>query len=348
MSARSFRAAVSRSVKFTLAQLLFYSGALSLLLSYRLRRSAIVLMYHRVLPADADSFSSQGIVVTPETFALHMGVLRRKLKPLAPRDFLDALHARRPLEPLSCLVTFDDGWFDNHRYALPVLRKENVPALIFVATDYIESAHCFWQERAARLLFAAWRAGAKAAPALAATKTPAITASDETQARRAIADVVSKTKRLPPAELTAWLDKLTSGLAALGVRPETNGDDRFMRWSEVADLAGSGVVTIGSHACSHRPLSRLDAATRERELAESRRLIEARIGRKVDTIAYPDGAHDDATVDGARAAGYQLAFTTIRGTVTPGTEPLRLRRVNLAEYGTSTTAEFLCRLAGLF
>lgn len=348
MSARSLRATLSRSVKFTIAQLLFYSGALALLLRWKLRRCAVVLMYHRVLPTDADSFSNPGIVVTPETFALHMRVLRRRLNPLEPRELADALRSRKALAPRSCLVTFDDGWFDNHRHALPVLRRENIPALIFVATDYIDSANCFWQERAARLLFAAWRAGPRAAPALAALKTPAIAASDETQARRAIAGIVSHHKRLPPDELAGWLDGLARELAALGIQSEGNGDDRFMRWSEVADLAGSGVVTIGSHACSHRPLSRLDAPTRQHELAESRRLIQARLGREVDTIAYPDGAHDDATVAATRAAGYQLAFTTVRGTVAPTSEPLRLRRVNLAEYGTGTTAEFLCRLAGLF
>jgi peptidoglycan/xylan/chitin deacetylase (PgdA/CDA1 family) len=348
MSARDVRTALSRTVKFTLAQLLFHTGALALVLHWKLRRSAIVLMYHRVLPPDADSFSNPGIVVTPETFALHMRVLRRKLNPLAPREFADTLRAGKDLAPRSCLVTFDDGWFDNHRYALPILRGENVPALIFVATDYIDSSNCFWQERAARLLFAAWRAGDRAAPALAAQKLPPIVAADEIHARRAIAEIVAQHKRLPPAGLATWLDDLARGLAALGIQPDGNGDDRFMRWSEVADLAGSGVVTIGSHACSHRPLSRLDAPSRLHELAESRRLIQARLGRNVDTIAYPDGAHDDATVDAARAAGYQLAFTTIRGTVARTSEPLRLRRVNLAEYGTGTTAEFLCRLAGLF
>lgn len=348
MSARHVRAALSRGVKFTIAQLLFYSGVLGLLVSWKLRRSAIVLMYHRVLPPGADSFSNPGIVVTPETFALHMRELRRRLRPLTPRELLDSLQAGGSPPPGSCLVTFDDGWFDNHRHALPILRNENVPALIFVTTDYIDSATCFWQERAARLLFEAWRAGARAAPALAASGIEDLSAPDETRARQRIATAVLQRKRLTPVELAVWLDELTRALGALGIHVSGNGDDRFMRWSEVADLANSGVVTIGSHACSHLPLSRLDAPTRQHELAESRRLIEARIGRGVDTIAYPDGAHDDATVEHARVAGYQLAFTTVHGTVPPDAEPLRLRRVNLAEYGTSTTGEFLCRLAGLF
>jgi peptidoglycan/xylan/chitin deacetylase (PgdA/CDA1 family) len=344
----NLRTAVSRGVKFTLAQLLYFSGALAILLSLKLRRSAIVLMYHRVLPPDADSFSNPGIVVTPQTFALHMRVLRRRLNPVEPREFLGAVQSRTLPASRTCLVTFDDGWFDNHRHALPILRRENVPALMFVATDYIDSTHCFWQERAARLLFAAWRAGAKAAPALASLGIADLTAPDEPRARALIAGVVTQHKTLPPAELASWLDELTRLLGALGIQTNDNGDDRFMSWSEVADLANSGVVTIGSHACSHRPLSRLDADARQRELAESRRQIEARIGRAVDTLAYPDGAHDDATVDGARTAGYRLAFTTIRGTVAPGDEPLRMRRVNVAEYGTRTPAEFLCRVAGIF
>ena len=52
-----------------LAFVLYYSGLLWLYAGIRLRDKATVLMYHRVLPADADSFSTDAIVVTPESFA---------------------------------------------------------------------------------------------------------------------------------------------------------------------------------------------------------------------------------------------------------------------------------------
>jgi peptidoglycan/xylan/chitin deacetylase (PgdA/CDA1 family) len=342
----SLRARISRLVKLTIAHGLHVTGLLDALIAWRLRRAGIVLMYHRVLPAGADSFSSPGIVVTPKTFALHMRVLREKLRALTAAEFGGAL-ASGTLPAKACLVTFDDGWFDNHEYALPILERERVPALMFVATDYIDSSTCFWQERVSRGLDAAWRAGERGSPALAANGVPPLAKLTEPDARRAIQTTIGDRKRLPLAQLEAWIESLFGALAAAGVTVESGGDDRFMSWTQVAALANSEVVTLGSHACSHRPLSKIDAATRRRELDESRRILKARLGREVRTIAYPDGGHDDATVDDTRAAGYELAFTTVRGTVSAGDAPLRLRRVNIAEYGTGTRAEFLCRIAGV-
>lgn len=121
-----------------------------------------------------------------------------------------------------------------------------------------------------------------------------------------------------------------------------------MTWSEVAELADSGVVTIGSHARSHVPLPTLETSALQHELVESRREIEARTGKPVESIAFPDGAHDQHTVEAARDAGYGLAFTTVNGRVQRGDDVLRLRRVNLHEGATRTEAGFLCRIAGIF
>lgn len=342
----SLRARVSRLVRLTIAHGLHVTGLLGALVRWRLRNAGVVLMYHRVLPAGADSFSSPAIVVTPETFAMHMRVLRRELRAQTAREFGGAL-AGRSLPSRSCLVTFDDGWFDNHQNALPILEREKVPALMFVATDYIDSDTCFWQERVSRRLHAAWRAGERATAALTANGVPTLAGLAEPEARRAIQEAVSAHKKLPIAALEAWIDTLFAALTAAGVTAGSGGDDYFMTWAQVDDLAKSAVVTLGSHACSHRPLNKIDSESRRRELEESRRILQSRLDREVRTIAYPDGGHDDATVEDTRAAGYELAFTTIRGVVRAGDAPLRLRRVNIAEYGTATRAEFLCRIAGL-
>ena len=121
------------------ASVLFHAGLLRRLAHRRLRNGAIVLMYHRVLPEDraAQSFSHPGIVVTPATFERQMALLKREFRPLSLQDFLGHMEARIPFPDGACLVTFDDGWIDNHDYALPILRRHGVPAVVFVATDYI-------------------------------------------------------------------------------------------------------------------------------------------------------------------------------------------------------------------
>jgi peptidoglycan/xylan/chitin deacetylase (PgdA/CDA1 family) len=62
----------------------------------------------------------------------------------------------------------------------------------------------------------------------------------------------------------------------------------LMRWSEVRQIAQAG-ITIGCHTVNHPRLPRLSEAEIEVELRVSRTEIEDRIGKTVDTFAYPYG-----------------------------------------------------------
>ena len=140
-------------LKRCIAYGLYYSGALWAYRRVVLRNRAIVLMYHRVLPAAADSFSASGIVVSPSVFTANMRFLRRHFTPLSADEFQSCLDRGR-FPTGACLVTFDDGWQDNEQHALPILQSIGVPAVLFVATGYIGTGNTFWQERMTRQLFA--------------------------------------------------------------------------------------------------------------------------------------------------------------------------------------------------
>jgi len=90
-------------------------------------------------------------------------------------------------------------------------------------------------------------------------------------------------------------------------------------WDGQRGGASSG-WSVASHACSHRALTFLPDAEVRRELAESRRTIEDRIGAPAATFAYPYGAVSPA-VERSAAEHYDAAFgtTLARATVTGGT-----------------------------
>ncbi len=62
----------------------------------------------------------------------------------------------------------------------------------------------------------------------------------------------------------------------------------LLSWSELESLARLG-FQIAAHGLTHAKLGRLDGPSLERELHDSRRLIEDRLGRHCRTLAYPDG-----------------------------------------------------------
>jgi peptidoglycan/xylan/chitin deacetylase (PgdA/CDA1 family) len=326
-----------------LAAALYYSGVLYLYAQVVTRDRVVVLMYHRVLPrerADA-SFSSPAIVVTPETFEMHMRTLARWFRPLSARDWL----AREPVGR-GALVTFDDGWYDNHAYALPILARTGVPMLLFAATNYIGSRECFWQETLASLLYASRgsRGNGEARAVLDELGARDLAALDGAAARHAALAAVARVKarKLDPEQL---IRRLREALPAAD--QARSSEDRFLTQQELDGLLKSGCITLGSHSMSHARLSLETDAVIEAELEGSRDVIQEWTGTPPRTLAYPNGDYDARVLRAARRAGYQIAFTTEAGDHVRGSDPLRIRRFNMHEAAVHTRALFLSRLLGV-
>jgi peptidoglycan/xylan/chitin deacetylase (PgdA/CDA1 family) len=336
----TLRAVLKRA---TLA-VLYYSGVMWLFAAARLRGRMVVLTYHRVLPADSqsDSHSSPAIIVRPQTFDRHMRFVRKYLRPLSLAQFIETLESPGPWPGRSCLVTFDDGWQDTLTHALPVLRRHGVPAVLFAAIDYIGSGKCFWQERLSAALHRCWAAGRP--HALATELQRQLGLPEGPLAKRAsIRTVIDALKRRPPAEIEEWTRRLEQACGTL----DAVGTDRFLSWPEVVELVRSGLVSMGSHAMSHRPLTRLPMDEVSRELSTSRACLKEKLGVDADAIAYPNGDTDDHVAALAAAAGFRVGFSTTRGLVERGSPYLQLRRVNIHEAASTTRPAFLARLIGL-
>jgi peptidoglycan/xylan/chitin deacetylase (PgdA/CDA1 family) len=97
--------------------------------------------------------------------------------------------------------------------------------------------------------------------------------------------------------------------------PREVADSELMTWADVRELSQYG-IQVGAHTVSHCMLSRLDARTQEKELAESKAALEAKTGQGVDAIAYPFGDRDHFTAETkeiARRVGFKLGFSMVPG-----------------------------------
>jgi peptidoglycan/xylan/chitin deacetylase (PgdA/CDA1 family) len=77
-------------------------------------------------------------------------------------------------------------------------------------------------------------------------------------------------------------------------------------WDEIYEMKEWG-VEFGSHTMNHRNLTKLRTDEIFYELSESKRLLEARIGR-IRCISYPFNRVNSQIVSLARRAGYQYGF----------------------------------------
>ncbi len=95
--------------------------------------------------------------------------------------------------------------------------------------------------------------------------------------------------------------------AAFFVNPALVGGAGRASWDELRALAGEG-FTIGSHGLDHALFDDLAPVELERQVTESKREIEERLGRKVDALSLPGGSGGDRARLAAHAAGYRLVL----------------------------------------
>jgi peptidoglycan/xylan/chitin deacetylase (PgdA/CDA1 family) len=88
------------------------------------------------------------------------------------------------------------------------------------------------------------------------------------------------------------------------------GSGEYMSVAQARSLQAAG-SEIGSHTVSHRNLNNLDPAARTKELADSKRALEARFG-SITSLAYPYGS-SNATVRAEAAKYYSSARSTDPG-----------------------------------
>lgn len=79
--------------------------------------------------------------VSPSEFEWQLQHLKQNFEMLSLSYFLQILDGTRTLIRDAVLLTFDDGVEDNYTNALPILQKYGVPAIIFLATDYVGRVH---------------------------------------------------------------------------------------------------------------------------------------------------------------------------------------------------------------
>lgn len=101
-------------------------------------------------------------------------------------------------------------------------------------------------------------------------------------------------------------------------------------WKMLMEMQGSGLISIQGHSCSHPADMRLlPAAEIDKELIDSKGLIEKHTGRPVIAFAYTEGHFDDALARAVARDGYKLAFTEDWGSAGASRNLLMVHRYSI-------------------
>ena len=278
------------------------------------RRDLRVLAYHRVRdPGDGFAFDRELVSASPEAFHGQMAHLRDRFHPVTCREVVAALDGGAALPRDAVLVTFDDGYDDNHAIAFPILRETGVPATFFVATGHIDSGLPYAYDWLAHLVLTS-RADRLRLPGLGFdAPLPALPA----ERRALVVELLDRLKYLDDAGQQAVIAELELDCR----RPRTAGhvDCQPMTWDQLREMQAGG-MEIGGHGVHHRMLAKLPGHALRAEVAECQARLTAELGKPAIAFSYPVGgpdAYDARVVDAVREQGFRIGFTYVSGASVP-------------------------------
>jgi len=271
------------------------TGGVRLYHHLRDREALTVIMLHRVLPKAmyAELEADPGYTTATELLERLVQFLRANYTIVGLPELLEARRGSRPLPPHPLLITFDDGWDDNVRFAAPILAGLGAPWTLFVAAGAVATGAPWWQET----LLQALRTGRAPYRDLWEMATVGAGADSEPCDNRELA-LLNAYGALKP-------ERRDDLLARVHVRK--SGPD-MASWDGLRSLLGAN-VSIGVHGFSHLPLTMIDDPGQD--LLQARELLRSNLGADaIVSMSFPHGRYDATVLAATRALGFELIFTS--------------------------------------
>jgi peptidoglycan/xylan/chitin deacetylase (PgdA/CDA1 family) len=307
-------------------RVLFHSGLLALARLARQRVRGVVLRYHALTEGrDEVLYAAPDICLPVDVFRLQMAFVRRAYRVVALDELVDALERGGRLPPRALVITFDDGYADNYRLGLPVLRTLGLPATVYVATGAVDGGAPFWVAAARALALRA--SGA----ILEVPGQPAIPLGP--RERRELA-AKTLTRALVPLRSDARATLLSEAATAAGLDLDRMLAGTMLTWTQIRELHAAG-WTIGAHTVTHANVALAAPEDAEADIVGSRDAVAAALGTGVDHFCYPNsgGQHryvSSGVIEILRRHHFRSATTSRPGALRPDADRFQLPRLGVS------------------
>ncbi len=259
-----------------------------------------VLMYHGIDKVQDTTYNQRFFSVA--NFEKQIIEFKKHFNILTYPDFVNRnFSATKP----NVLITFDDGYANNYRYALPVLDKHKVHAMYFITGVNTLVNKVLWAD----------------AMDIVSRHTPAKTkiTVDGIQFEFVGGEFINNKKKLILKKYIkshksagySLKQELIDQLLGIYDFTKVKGLEDYwqlMTDEEIYKTSQSPNITIGSHGFYHNNLGSLSNDDAVSEVLASRKYLNNIIGKEVLTIGFPDGSYTEQLNDALLREGFANQF----------------------------------------
>jgi peptidoglycan/xylan/chitin deacetylase (PgdA/CDA1 family) len=321
---------------------IYYSGILHLfifaLTKLKKNHCAVILFYHRFSSGALDGDLLPHLDIGE--FEKQIRLIKRWYSVISMDELDKRLKSGEKFPLASVVITIDDGYLNNYKLAYPVLKKLNLPAIIYLTTGFIGTKNGLWVDDLADILLST-KLKTFCFPELFGDKVLDI--STYQSKMETLTKLYEEMVRLEHNKKILIMRKLSNVLEENEVRRD-DGERKMVNWDEVIEMSKNH-ISFGAHTVSHPTLSKMDLKVAKREIFESKMAIEARIGGKLIHFAIPNGKVEDFNEELKRYCG-EIGISTVvsaePGSVSTNSDPYFLVRI----LPPPPIHVFACKLAG--
>ena len=285
------------------------------------RERLLILCYHGIALEDEERWRGHLYIPLPQ-FRKRMEQLRAfgaNVLPLA--EAMERLR-KHSLPPRSVVITFDDGFYDFHRHAAPLLREFGFPATVYLTTYYCRNPRPLFNLMADYLL---WKSGLEQIELAGFGFTEPLPIANPQERQKVTQQLV---KWVADRQCNHEEDALAQQIAeAAGLDYSSIRASRklqLMNPEEVVEMHRSG---IGIELHTHRHRTPRDRELFVREIRDNSMCIEEMTGAHPTHFCYPSGDYDRVFFPWLSDFGVDSATTCQGGLAAAQSEPLLLPRM---------------------
>jgi peptidoglycan/xylan/chitin deacetylase (PgdA/CDA1 family) len=309
------------------------------------QQKALILMYHQVCERSEDPWE---LAVHPDNFYDQLDYLKKNFNVISVSELAEQA-AMNKLRDHTIAITFDDGFKDNYTIAAPMLDWFSLPATFYVSTRCVIDGKLFWWDALQEVLFHSEVLPADFELVIDGESLTFSFRDDRILESRTIHQIRAWNYRLPsPNERIALYMLLWNTLKGLsydaqnrvleeiktwaGFREEVAPPGMTMNVRDVQMLGGTALFSIGAHTVHHSMLAKQNLLQQTFEVRESKRQIEAWLGKQVTGFAYPYGNFSAVTQNILKEAGYAYAVSTESKPATIESDAFALPRIQVKNW----------------
>jgi peptidoglycan/xylan/chitin deacetylase (PgdA/CDA1 family) len=252
-----------------------------------------IIMYHGIDKFEDMSFNRR--FFSENNFEKQLKYYKKNYNVISLSDYFEDLNLRT--DRVNIAITFDDGYMNNLKYALPLLEKYSLYATFFITGLNNNNQNILWADLVEICSYY-----------MTANEISFDNQKFKRNSLGKFSELMNYIKLNPIADKPLF-EELKDELIKLS-KIDLNKTDLLDYWELLSPdsiklIGNSKYVKVGSHGFYHNNLGNIDINDACEEITKSKAYLESLTQYEINSIGYPDGSYSNLLATEALEIGYK-------------------------------------------